>query len=144
SCLAVADVVAAPHELHYRNKAKYVVVARPGGGLVFGSYAPGSHRVVDMAGCQVPEEPIDDVARRLRRLLEAEGVPAYDERARAGELRYVVVRRNADGELLVVLVAATARERGRLARAAKSLRAESPAVRGVVLHVNDASSATIF
>src|SRR5262249_40043739 len=68
----------------------------------------------------------------------------YDERARAGELRYVVVRRNADGELLVVCVAATAGERARLARAARSLRAEAPAVHGVVLHVNDASSAAIF
>jgi len=37
-----------------------------------------------------------------------------------------------------------ARERARLVRAAKSLRAEVPAVRGVVLHVNDASSAAIF
>src|SRR5262249_57400753 len=117
-----------------RNRARYVGGARPGG-LILGSYAPGSHRIVDMAGCQVPEEPIDDVARRLRRLLEAEGVSAYDEGTRGGELRYVVIRRNADGEMLVVLVAASARERSRLARAALALRVEAPAVRGVVLHV---------
>lgn len=142
--VTVADVVAAPHELHYRNKAKYVVAARPEGGLVLGSYAPGSHSVVDMAGCQVPEEPIDDVARRLRHLLEALGATAFDERSRAGELRYIVIRRNAEGEVLVVLVAATAGQRALLGRAARTLRAEAPAIAGVVLHVNASRSAAIF
>lgn len=142
--LEVADVIASAHEIHYRNKAKYVVGEGPGAGLIFGSYAPGSHRVVDMAGCQVPEDPIDEVAHHLRRLLETERLAAFDERARTGELRYVIVRRNAGGELLVVIVAASTRAAPALARAARSLVGAAPAVRGVVLHVNDARSGAIF
>jgi 23S rRNA (uracil-5-)-methyltransferase RumA len=134
----VEDVVASPHELHYRNKAKYVIAPGPR----LGSYAPGSHRVVDMAGCQVPEEPIDAVARAAIRALD--GVPAYDERARTGELRYLVVRANRDGELLVVLVAASTGARPALARAARALRTERPDVRGVVLNVNGSTSGSLF
>jgi 23S rRNA (uracil-5-)-methyltransferase RumA len=134
----VADVIASPRELHYRNKAKYVVAP----GLRLGSYAPGSHRVVDMAGCQVPEEPIDEVARAALRLLD--GVPAYDERARTGELRYLVVRASGDGELLVVVVAASTRARPAIARAARALRAAKPAVAGVVLNVNATTGGAIF
>ncbi len=68
----VDDVVASPHEIRYRNKAKYVIVARPGG-LRLGSYAPASHDVLDMAGCRVPELPIDEVARAALALVEREG-----------------------------------------------------------------------
>src|SRR5262249_9224532 len=77
----VADVVASAHELHYRNKAKYVV--GPGG--ILGSYAPGTHEVVDMAGCLVPEEPIAAVAGVVRREPARPGLPVYDERTRRGE-----------------------------------------------------------
>jgi 23S rRNA (uracil-5-)-methyltransferase RumA len=140
----VADVVPSAQELHYRNKAKYVIAARDDGGLRLGSYAPGSHRVVDMAGCQVPEEPIDAVARAALKRLEAERLPAYDERRRTGELRYLVVRASADGELLVVVVAAAARSRPALVRAARAIRAAYPAVVGVVLNVNTTTGGAIF
>jgi 23S rRNA (uracil-5-)-methyltransferase RumA len=136
----VEDVAAAPHELGYRNKAKYVIAP----GLRLGSYAPGSHRVVDMAGCRVPEPPIDAVARAFLARLGAAGLPAYDERTRTGLLRYLVVRANADGELLLVVVAAAAEARPALERAARELRAAHPAVRGVVLNLNRASSGVIF
>ena len=51
------DVVPSPRITRYRNRAK--LVAGPGGML--GSYAPASHRLVDMRGCRVPEAPIEPV-----------------------------------------------------------------------------------
>jgi 23S rRNA (uracil1939-C5)-methyltransferase len=137
--VAVDDVVASPHELHYRNKAKYVV--GPGG--VLGSYAPATHDIVDMAGCRVPEEPIDAVAGTVRRELARAGVPAYDERARRGELRHVVVRANHEGRVLVVLVVA-APPREALRRAAQAIRRAAPAVAGVVGNVNATTGGAIF
>jgi 23S rRNA (uracil1939-C5)-methyltransferase len=139
----VQDVVAAPRELHYRNRAKYVLAARDGR-LVLGSYAPGSHEVVDMAGCQVPEEPIDEVARAFARRLAAERVPAYDEATRRGELRHLVVRAGVDGDLLVVVVSRSSAPRAALARAARALRVELPAVAGVVLNLNPDPGNLIF
>jgi 23S rRNA (uracil-5-)-methyltransferase RumA len=136
----VDDVVAAPHELGYRNKAKYVIAP----GLRLGSYAPGSHRIVDMAGCRVPEPPIDAVARAFVGRLSAARLPAYDERTATGLLRYLVVRANADGEVLVVVVAAAVEPRPALRRAARELRMQHPCVRGVVLNLNRATSGTIF
>jgi 23S rRNA (uracil1939-C5)-methyltransferase len=142
--LKVDDCVASPHELHYRNKAKYVIAPGPRGAMTMGSYAPATHQVVDMAGCQVPEEPIDRVARAAVRHAAAAGVAPYDEPKRAGELRYLVVRANADGEVLVVYVANTIDSRTALARAAHELRQEFPAVRGVVMNVNAAHGGAIF
>jgi 23S rRNA (uracil1939-C5)-methyltransferase len=136
--LGVDDVVAAPRELHYRNKAKYVLA--PGPRLA--SYAPGSHELVDMAGCQVPEEPIDAVARAFAQL--ARDAPVYDERSGRGELRHLVVRANPDGEVLVVVVARSLAARPLLARAAHALRAAHPGVVGVVLNVSPERGNVIF
>lgn len=140
---AIDDVIAAPHEIHYRNKAKYVVAAR-GGQLVLGSYAPASHDVLDMAGCRVPQKPLDEVARAALSGAAQEGLTAYDEQSRAGELRHLVVRANHDGEVLVVWVTRTRASGPALARAARAIRARLPAVAGVVQHVNPHPGGAIF
>jgi 23S rRNA (uracil1939-C5)-methyltransferase len=134
--LPVPDVVASPHELHYRNKAKYVLAPRPGGGILCGSYAPGTHRVVDMEGCLVSEEPIDRVAHEAARRLVTEGISLYDERHGKGELRHLVVRRNAEGQLLVVVVARSGQAQPALARMAAGLCHAQPEVESVVLNVH--------
>jgi 23S rRNA (uracil1939-C5)-methyltransferase len=134
----VEDVVASPRELHYRNKAKYVVA--PGGRI--GSYAPGTHDFVDMAGCQVPEPPIDEVARLAAKLAAA--LPVYDESKKTGELRHLIVRANADGLLLVVYVARSLEAKPALAVAARELRTRRPDVAGVVLNLNDAPGNVIL
>lgn len=140
----ISDVVASPRELHYRNKAKYVVAPGAGGGLVFGSYAPASHDLVPMAGCQVPEEPLDGVARAAMRLADEERIPGYDERERTGELRGLIVRANVDGDVLVVLVTKTRLPVPALKRVAKVLRAERPEVKGVVCNINPTTGGAIF
>ncbi len=140
----IADPVASPRELHYRNKAKYVIAARPGGGLLAGSYKPGTHEIVDMAGCQVPEPPIDEVVRAALHACEHERLPPYDEAARSGELRYLVARANADGAVLVVVVTRTAGPLPALRRAARALRETRPEVAGVIAHVNATTGGAIF
>jgi 23S rRNA (uracil1939-C5)-methyltransferase len=120
------EIVGSAKQLGYRNKAK--LVAGPG---VLGSFAPASHRLVDMRGCRVPEPAIEPVLETLRGLVA--GVPVYDEKAGTGELRHVVVRANVDGEIQVVLVTRTAVE---LTAIARELRRRHPEVRGVVQDVN--------
>lgn len=134
--ISIPDVVASPRELHYRNKAKYVLAKRPGGGILLGSYAQGTHRVVDMAGCLVPEEPIDRVARAVAGLLSTEAISVYDEGRGSGELRHLILRRNTEGQLLVVVVARSRRAEPALARLAAALGQAHPEIVSVVLNVN--------
>jgi len=135
----VDAVVPSPAVLHYRNKGKYVV----GSSWILGSYAPGTHEIVDMAGCQVLEEPIDVAARALRDELARAELPVYDEKTRRGELRYAVVRANHEGRVLVVLVVAGG-PRATLGDVARALRQRVPAVAGVVANVNATTGGAIF
>jgi 23S rRNA (uracil1939-C5)-methyltransferase len=139
--LAVPECVPAPAEARYRDQAKYVV-ARLRGRAVPASYAPHSHRPVDMTGCLVPEAPVQAAAEAAVAAAEALRVPIYDERRRTGLLRHVVARANARGEVLVVLVAAA--DFDAAGALAAELRDRCPAVVGVVLDVNAGTGGAIL
>jgi 23S rRNA (uracil1939-C5)-methyltransferase len=130
----VAAVRPSPELAGYRNKGKYVV-GHSGDHLVFGAYAPRSHHVVDTLGCRVVAPIIDEVATWVRGAAERAGLAAYDERARTGELRYVIVR-EAAGDVMVVLVVAPRTPRAKLDSVAAAL-ANHPAVHSVVAVEND-------
>src|ERR1043165_8554086 len=100
----IGGVRPAPELTGYRNKGKYVV-GQTGEHLLMGAYAPRSHEVVDTLGCRVVAPIIDEVALWTRGAAERAGLAAYAERARTGELRYVIVR-EAGGDVMVVLVVA--------------------------------------
>ena len=139
--------VPSPRSLGYRNQGKYVYgPARSGAAdaaLTLGAYAPRSHRLVDLLGCQVVEPVIDAVAVTLRGLLVESKVPPFDERRRTGLLRYCVLRSNRQGEVLVALVIGRASwPEGRAL--AEALRAAQPRVAGVVQTANTSGGNVIF
>ena len=131
----VAEVRPSPAELGYRNKGKYVVGAARNGDVILGAYAPRSHHVVDTLGCRVVAPVIDEVATWLRGAAADAGIVPYDERTRAGDLRYAIVR-EAEGDVMVVLVVTSAAPRAKLEKIANAL-AKHPAVRGLVAITND-------
>jgi len=61
-------------------------------GLLLGIYRPGSHQVVDIRQCPVHDTLIPPVLDAVCDSVERYAIPVYDERARTGVLRYVVVR----------------------------------------------------
>jgi 23S rRNA (uracil1939-C5)-methyltransferase len=138
----IADCVASPRTLGYRNQGKYVYGRTAQGRPVLGAYAPRSHVVVDLAGCAVVEPAVDQVAGCLRQLLEAQDVIPFDEQQRTGDLRYAVIRASAAEEVLVTLVAARAWDGAGLV--AKALRAADARVCGVVLNVNGAPGNVLY
>jgi 23S rRNA (uracil1939-C5)-methyltransferase len=153
--VVVAPCVASPRALGYRNNAKLVAAQAPDHPLdhpldrpldrplILGAFAPRSHDVVDLRGCRIVEPPLDEVASALRDVLEEAHVSVYDERRLTGDLRYAVLRANADGQVLATLV--TARRDWTPGRAvADALRQRCPAVAGVVHNVNPTRGNVIY
>src|SRR5262245_13942788 len=140
--VAIADCVASPRPLGYRNRSKLVPVRSVGGRLVLGAYAPRSADVVDLAGCRIAEPPLDDTAAALAMQLDQGGVAPYDERTLTGELRHVVLRASHDGRVLATWVVTRPLANG--AALARAFRAARPEVVGVVEHVNRGRGNAIF
>lgn len=139
----VAPCVPSPHPLGYRNQAKYVYGYTREGRLVLGAYAPRSHEIVDLTGCRLLEPPLDAVARGLRDRLESRTVAPFEERTRAGQLRYVALRANASGQVLVTFVTAHEDWPAGEELAADVMRS-FPAVAGVVQNVNPTTGNVLF
>jgi 23S rRNA (uracil1939-C5)-methyltransferase len=139
--VTIADVRPSPSVTGYRNKGKYVV-GLVADRVVLGAYAPRSHDVIDTLGCQVVAPVIDEVATWLRGAVEVAGLVPYDERARTGELRYVIVR-EAAGDVLVALVVAPRTPRAKLEQVANAV-SRHPALRGLVAIENDRRDGAII
>lgn len=139
----VAACVPSPGQLGYRNQAKYVYARTDGGVAVLGAYAPRSHQVVDLAGCQVVEPVLDQARHALLGILSAHTVEPYHEVRRSGVLRYAMLRANHAGEVLATLVTARADWHAADAVAA-AFMATCPSLLGVVLNVNAAGGNALF
>ena len=128
---------------HYRNKGKYVV-AKVGDRVVLGAYKPRSHEIVSTLGCQVVEAPIARIASAMAEHLTALQPEIYDEGTPAGQgLRYLIMRANGAGELLILLVCTTATSAAAMAMLATAALAE-PGVVGVLRCDNDSTTGVLL
>ena len=103
SGVPMQPIVGMEEPTRYRNKGSFPFGAA-GNGAVFGFYAERSHRLVPFSDCLIQDERIVDATRRVAAWANACGVPVYDETTGEGQLRHVVARTTASGELMVVVV----------------------------------------
>jgi 23S rRNA (uracil1939-C5)-methyltransferase len=144
AALIVDPCVPSPRILGYRNQAKYVFGrAHESHRLVLGAFAPHSHDVVDLAGCQVVEPVLEEARQVLLAVLIEHAVEPFDEILRTGVLRYAVLRATAWGQVMATLV--TARSHWAAAEAvALALCQRCPAVTSVILNVNESAGNALF
>ena len=95
------------HPWHYRNKVISTFAAGPGGALVSGIYAAGTHTVLPVERCLLQDEVLDTVVDAVRAAARACRYTPYDEDRGTGLLRHVLCRRGVStGQVMVVLVTA--------------------------------------
>ena len=120
---AVAPTVASPKEWGYRNLLK--LVRGPGGRL--GSYAPRSHDVVDMTGCQVHAPGGERLADTARSLLRDHPQVAF---------RYLIIRWSTTESRAVVTIVVRTGQRPSIDELIEVLRRRDD-VAQVRVHLND-------
>ena len=101
--IPMQPIIGMEEPTRYRNKGSFPF-GMVGNAAVFGFYAERSHRLVPFSDCLIQDERIVDAARRVSAWANTCGIPVYDETTGEGQLRHVVARTTAEGELMVVLV----------------------------------------
>lgn len=76
----------------FRYKANTPFAPLPAGGIACGFYARGTHRIVPVDSCAVEAEGARRILNGVARAAEQLRIPAYDEDARQGVLRYAQLR----------------------------------------------------
>ncbi len=134
---------------HYRDKVTTPFAPGkrgPNGGreILWGMYAPGTHRIVPKESCLIENRAAQEVIRALPPLMKRYRVAPYDEDRCTGFLRHAVVRvGHESGEMLVTLV--TNGEQFPASKAfCRDLVKRCPGVTSVVQNVNTAATNTIL
>jgi tRNA/tmRNA/rRNA uracil-C5-methylase (TrmA/RlmC/RlmD family) len=102
--IEIDRLVAVPEgEFHYRWSSKRVVTGEPGR-LRLGSFMRGTHKIADMSNCLVDHPDIVACADELVEVASAAGIEAYDEALDSGDLRYVWLKTDGKGQVLLTLI----------------------------------------
>ena len=103
----VAPIRGAENPCHYRNKVISTFAAGPGGKLVSGIYAAGTHKVLPVESCLLQDEVLDTVMQAVRAAANTCRYQPYNEDKGIGLLRHCLLRRGVvSGQVMVVLVTA--------------------------------------
>lgn len=125
-------LIAAPQQLHYRNRSNFLFWRTAEGRVHFGSRKPRSADLARMDGCLVLAPPLADVAAGIAGLCEELEIPIHPH---PDGLRHVSARVNGAGEVLVEIVSSGAADAWAVRLGAKTLLI--PGVYGVTHSVND-------
>jgi len=133
--VSAKDCVQVASPFQYRSRVK-LVVAKQAAGVALGAYAPRSHRVLPMTGCQVNTRRLTAVAKTLAAAVAASGISIYEETAALGALRYILLREVASGAVQISLVSAEPVADAQLRMLLNQVTQAHPEVQSVVLHRN--------
>lgn len=148
--IPVKDCTPSPRSLAYRYTAKLVVgeerrhktAAR---WIKIGLYRPFSHDLVDIGSCPVQSDAINKIIAFLRGAIRQFDISVYDEKKKTGLLRFILVRSSEKtNQQLVTFVTHGKGELTQLRTMARELSAKFSSVRGVLQHINESGTNSIF
>ena len=84
----VAPIRGAENPCHYRNKVISTFAAGPGGKLVSGIYAAGTHKVLPVESCLLQDEVLDTVMQAVRAAASTCRYQPYNEDKGTGLVRH--------------------------------------------------------
>ena len=117
---AISPILGSKHEYEYRNKLEFSFsdkkwlswdAIRAAGGLenvdksyAVGFHAPGSFdKVLDIEECHLMPDINNQIRNFLREYGKEHGLTFYNEREHSGFLRSLILRSNAEGEMMVTI-----------------------------------------
>ncbi len=103
----IHPILPSPDALGYRHKCQVAFRRQGKNEIVFGTYAPNSHRLVPFTKCLLHHPAADPIFRSIASLAKQFRIEPFDDRKGTGFLRHAMVRCGRQtGEILVVLVTA--------------------------------------
>ena len=140
----VSPIMGMKEPLYYRNKVHRAFGRDQRGHDTYGTYAEGTHRLVQVKKCLIEDELSQAVIDTVFSLLPSFKLRTYDEDLGYGFLRHVLVRRAfGTGEMMVVLVTASSVFPGKN-NFVKALVKAHPQITTVVQNINDKKTSMIL
>ena len=132
----VEPIIGMENPYHYRNKVQAAFFTDRNGKIHSGVYQSGTHRIVSVDDCQIEDRLADEIIVAIRKMLPSFRLTTYNEDARKGFLRHVLVKRGfSTNQVMVVLVTGTPIFPSKN-NFVKALREKFPQITTVVQNIN--------
>ena len=140
----VSNIVACDAPYYYRNKVHSAFKRGRGGKIIHGTYAAGSHRIVEHNKCMIENKKAQEIINTIGTIAARHKMSIYDERVGKGLLRRVLVRvSEATGQIMVVLVIGSRYFTGKNAFINELLTAH-PEITTIVSNINERHDSMIL
>lgn len=126
----------APAPRAFRYKAATPFAPGPAGAVRSGFFARGTHTIVPAPSCAVEAPGARRVLNEVARAAERLGIPAYDEDARQGVLRYAVLRMGWRTDEAMLTIVTARREVPHIEDLARELSSIDPRIVCVAQNIN--------
>jgi len=144
SSAPVAEILAAPQPLGYRNKSTYPLGRGSNGQVRAGYYQKNSHSLINLNQCPIQNEALDPLLAEIKQDIQTRGWSVYNEAKHQGRLRHLSLRIGENtGEILLTLVTKEMPLAG-LADQARIWLERYPALVGVCANINPDRTNVIF
>lgn len=139
----IQPIIGADDPFYYRNKV-HAAFGRYKGNIISGTYAEGSHRIIQNDNCIIEDKIASAIIADIRKLAGDFKLSVYDEKTRNGLIRRVLIRRAVStGEVLVVIVNGNSFFPGKK-NFISGLRKLHPEITTVVININDRTDSMIL
>lgn len=126
----------APAPRAFRYKAATPFAPGPAGAVRSGFFARGTHTIVPAPSCAVEAPGARHILNEVARAAERLGIPAYDEDARQGVLRYAVLRMGWRTDEAMLTIVTARREVPHIEDLARELSSIDPRIVCVAQNIN--------
>lgn len=126
----------APAPRAFRYKAATPFAPGPAGAVRSGFFARGTHTIVPAPSCTVEAPGARNILNEVARAAERLGIPAYDEDARQGVLRYAVLRMGWRTDEAMLTIVTARREVPHIEDLAHELSSIDPRIVCVAQNIN--------
>ncbi|MBE6878447.1 MAG: 23S rRNA (uracil(1939)-C(5))-methyltransferase RlmD [Ruminococcaceae bacterium] len=140
----VNDALSCDKIHRYRNKAQFPVRKDENSKAVTGFFAQRSHRIIPCNNCLLQPELLNEIAEYIVNRLNQLGIKAYDEEKLTGLIRHIYLRYGEVSDQLMVCLVSTKKKVWNIDILVKDLVEKYPAVKTVVLNINDKNTNVIL
>ena len=139
----VEKIIGCKDCLYYRNKVQISFAYDEKRRVIAGYYIPGSHMIVPIDECMIADRKINSIISSIKKSVLKFHVPVYDERAKKGFLRHVLIRSSVNDEYMVVLVTGSG-SFAKMDLLVRDILKYNPDVKTVVRNINNRQSSMVL
>ncbi len=138
----IKKIVGMENPYNYRNKVQ-IPFSNKNGKVICGFYKKKSHEVIEVDNCYLQPNKATDIARLVRNLANEYKISGYDEIARKGVLRHVIVRKTSANDYMVIIVI-NGRSLNNRNEIVNKLIEKYPDIKSVILNYNNKNNNVIL